>query len=85
MSKVAEFLNKVAADEAAKAEFDAVIGVRKERELNDGDFQKIVELSKKLGASVTLDEVKDFFSGNGWEVLKMENMEEMSMKSYHSK
>ncbi len=80
MSKVAEFLNKVAADEAAKAEFDAVIGVRKERELNDGDFQKIVELSKKLGASVTLDEVKDFFSGNGWEVLKMENMEEMSMK-----
>ncbi len=80
MSKVAEFLNKVAADEAAKAEFDAVIGVRKERELNDGDFQKIVELSKKLGASVTLDEVKDFFSGNGWELLKMENMEEMSMK-----
>lgn len=68
MGKVTEFLNKVMADEAAKAEFEALIGVRKERELNDDDFQKIVELSEKLGAAVTLDEVKDFFSGNGREL-----------------
>lgn len=72
MGKFAEFLDKVMADETARTEFDAVIGVRKERELNDGDFQKIVGLSEKLGVAVTLDEVKDFFSGNGRELSEEE-------------
>ena len=72
MRKFAEFMDKVMADEAAKAEFGAVIGARKERELSDEDFQKIVELSEKLGAAVTLDEVKDFFSGDGRELSEEE-------------
>ena len=72
MGKVAEFMDKVMADETARAEFDAVIGVRKERELSDDDFQKIVGLSEKLGAAVMLDEVKDFFSGNGRELSEEE-------------
>ncbi len=72
MGKFAEFMDKVMADEAAKAEFEAVIGAREERELSDEDFQKIVELSEKLGATVTLDEVKDFFTGNGRELSEEE-------------
>ena len=72
MGKFAEFMDKVMADETARAEFDAVIGVRKERELSDDDFQKIVGLSEKLGAAVMLDEVKDFFSGNGRELSEEE-------------
>lgn len=72
MGKFAEFMDKVMADETARAEFDAVISVRKERELTDDDFRKIVGLSEKLGAAVTLDEVKEFFTGNGCELSEEE-------------
>lgn len=77
MDKFAEFLDKVMADEAAKTEFGVVASVRKERELNDDDFQKIVEIGEKLGAAVTLDEVKDFFTDNGQE-LSEEELDEVA-------
>ena len=68
MDKFGEFYTKAMADESAKAELNAVFRGKKIGELCDDDFLKVVKTAEKLGFTITLDEVRAYFSGEDGEM-----------------
>jgi hypothetical protein len=64
MSKVAEFLNKAAEDEAVKAELVAVLSDGKAGKSGDEQLEKIAEIAKKYGYEFSVEEAKAYLNGN---------------------
>ena len=68
MDKFEEFYNKAMADEQAKSELKAVFGGKKTGELSDDELSKVVTIAEKLGFAITLEEVKEYLSGEDEEL-----------------
>ncbi len=59
MSKLYDFLEKAAADDAAAAEINNILGENKFEDATDEQLGEICEVAKKLGFDIAPDDIKE--------------------------
>lgn len=68
MNKVAEFYAKAAADAAAKAKLDKVLGGTSLENLTDAQLQELGKIAKGMGFDITMEEAKAYLKSVGEEL-----------------
>lgn len=64
MKKITEFYTKAISNEGTKAKLEEILGGKPINEADDKQLKKIGELAKELGFEITVEEAKDYLSGN---------------------
>ncbi len=68
MSKITSFYTRVFSDSSAKKELTEILGNKNIEEASDEQLIRIGELAKKLGFDISIEEAKDYISGNNAEL-----------------
>lgn len=68
MSKISDFYSTLMQDEVLKKEFVKILGEKSILEANDSQLMEIGKIAEKLGLEISLDEAKNFLSGNSMEL-----------------
>ncbi len=64
MSTISDFYAKVMADEAVKKQITDILGGTPIENADDEELKKIGEVAKGMGFSISVEEAKEYFSGN---------------------
>lgn len=68
MSKIADFYSTVMQDDILKKELVEILEEKSILEANDKQLMEIGKIAEKLGVEISLDEAKNFLSGNDMEL-----------------
>lgn len=68
MNKISEFYQKAITDEAVKSELNAILSGSSITEATDEQLSHIGEIAQRLGFHITVEEARDYISGDETEL-----------------